>query len=408
MSGLELTINIKIFVLINIVFMWYILYIINHNIYSAIIMVKFNQTSSGDKNKIYALVKTLTDLNPNAIEISTPIEESNILLKELTKEIDQLNTKDKLLKLAHLAVLEERLPKLKNEINIFIVKLLAGKDETEKLCLDYERVIESLDKEAKLLNDSDPVKVDALGIVSINNLKLKNFKNQVHLAVAQMENLEKFKNITLYHLSDTINNYKHDKDSPIINEIRRVISKLEASKGIYKGSLILVFVLAAYNYLADNYHIAYDSTQKIAGKAIQKSANQILEIAPIFEIIKNFGMALSLIIMIYAVFNFAARRDVSSIPLLLIAPVIGIASQIVPSMFGTDEEVITYTEKVVQVSYDFYNFGLFGTILLLVIGFFIEILFYFKNKRIKQYSKVAEKLDKNNQEELVDGISKTA
>ena len=92
MSGLELTINIKIFVLINIVFMWYILYIINHNIYSAIIMVKFNQTSSGDKNKIYALVKTLTDLNPNAIEISTPIEESNILLKELTKEIDQLNT----------------------------------------------------------------------------------------------------------------------------------------------------------------------------------------------------------------------------------------------------------------------------------------------------------------------------
>ena len=212
----------------------------------------------------------------------------------------------------------------------------------------------------------------------------------------------------MYHLSDTINNYKHDKDSPIINEIRRVISKLEASKGIYKGSLILVFVLAAYNYLADNYHIAYDSTQKIAGKAIQKSANQILEIAPIFEIIKNFGMALSLIIMIYAVFNFAARRDVSSIPLLLIAPVIGIASQIVPSMFGTDEEVITYTEKVVQVSYDFYNFGLFGTILLLVIGFFIEILFYFKNKRIKQYSKVAEKLDKNNQEELVDGISKTA
>lgn len=371
-------------------------------------MVSLNQTSSGDKNKIYALVTTLTDLNPKAIEISTPIEESNNLLKELTKEIDQLNTKDKLLKLAHLAVLEERLPKLKNEINIFIVKLLAGKDETEKLCFDYERVIESLDKEAKLLKDNDPVKVDALGIVSINNLKLKNFKNQVHSAVAQIESLEKFKNITLYHLSDTINNYKHDKDSPIINEIRRVLSKLEHTKGIYKGSLILAFVLAAYNYLADNYHIAYESTQKIAGKAIQNVENQMLDITPVLGIIKSGGMVFSVVIMVFAVFNFAIRRDSSSFPLLLLAPVIGIASQIIPSMFGENVEVVTYTEKVVQVSYDFYNFGFFGTILLMVIGFFIGLLFYFKNKRIKQYSKVAEKLDRKNKEELVDEITETA
>jgi hypothetical protein len=388
--------------------MWYILYIINHNIQSALIMVMLNQASNGDKNKIYALVTTLTDLNPNAIEISTPIEESNILLKELTNEIDQLNTKDKLLKLAHLAVLEERLPMLKNEINIFILKLLAGKDETEKLCLDYERVIESLDKEAKLLKDNDPVKVDALGIVSINNLKLKNFKNQVHSAVAQIESLEKFKNITLYHLSDTINNFKHDKESPIINEIRRVISKLEANKGFYKGSLFLVFVLTAYNYLADNYHISYESTQKIAGNAIRNSANDMFSVAPVINFIQNVGMVMCTILMIFAVFNFAVRRDGSSISLIVLAPLIGLASLILPTVFEINETDFTYTEKIIQVSYDFYNFGFIGTLLFLGSAILIGILFFIQKKRIKQYLKVEEKLNQNNHEELVDCINKTA
>lgn len=68
---------------------------------------------------IYSLVGTLTELDPNITEISSPIEQSNAFIKEVTSEIEQLNTKNKLIKLGNLALLEQKLPDLKEYWSIY-------------------------------------------------------------------------------------------------------------------------------------------------------------------------------------------------------------------------------------------------------------------------------------------------
>lgn len=359
-------------------------------------MLNVKDKAQNGKQKIFALVSTLTDLNPNIIEISSPIEESNILLKSITDEINQLNTNDNLLKLANLAVLEAKLPKTRKQIDYFILRLLSGREETERVCLDYGRVIQSLESETKLLKDDDPLKVDALGIVSINNLKLKNYKNQVHSANSQIETLEKFKTITLYHLSDTINSNKQDKDSPILIEIRRVMQNLKEKQNIYGGSLFLFLILAGYNYLADNYHITYESTKEIAHSVSNSADKFSYGLSGVLSTMQTFGTFLSTIMLIAVGGSLFISRSPTSLFMLLPAAGIGILSSLLPALFGISESETTYTEQIVQVSYDFYNFGSMGTIILMFLVICLGFMSYQKNKAYKRYSSVAEKLERNN------------
>lgn len=361
-------------------------------------MFNVKDKAQSGKQKIFALVTTLTDLNPNIIEISSPIEESNILLKSITDEINQLNTNDNLLKLANLAVLEEKLPETRKQVDYLILRLISGREETEKVCLDYRRVLESLEGETKLLNDDDPLKVDALGIVSINNLKLKNYKNQVHSANSQIETLEKFKAITLYHLSDTINSNKQDKDSPVLIEIRRVMHNLKKKQDIYGGSLCLFLILAGYNYLADKYHITYESTREIAHTASHSSGELSSGLSSFLSTAQTFGTLVSTVMLVAVGGSIAFSRSSSSLFMLVPAAGIGILSSLLPAIFGISEfseSETTYTEQIVQVSYDFYNFGSIGTIILMFLVICFGFMSYQKSKAYKRYSSVAEKLERN-------------
>lgn len=374
----------------------------------------FPSTASSNKNesndakaRIYALVNTLTDLNPNMLEIIKPIEESNALLKEVTEEIDQLNTKSLLIKLAHLAVLEQRLPDLKTKIDSYILQLQNAKNETTNLCVDYGNVIESLKNSALEIDENDALKTDALGIVSVNNLKLKNIQNQIQSASSQIENLERFRTVTLYHLSDTINNTKTDKELPIVEEIRRVIDKLKSRKDYSLKSAVLFTILVVYNFLADKYHITYDSTQRIAQKAASSSfANThgvgspmvaAEGIGNILDIFSKVGTVLGVVIVGFGLFRFAVQRE--GVGTLALGTMMGMTSVLIPSIIkpvlGLEETETTYVEQTVKVTYDFFNSGTSGTIVYLGFLILCVLYAYFKQKEIKKYSTVVNKLEKS-------------
>lgn len=363
--------------------------------------------SNDAKARIYALVNTLTDLNPNMLEIIKPIEESNALLKEVTEEIDQLNTKSLLIKLAHLAVLEQRLPDLKTKIDSYVLQLQNAKNETTNLCVDYGNVIESLKSSALEIDENDALKTDALGIVSVNNLKLKNIQNQIQSASSQIENLERFRTVTLYHLSDTINSTKTDKELPIVEEIRRVIEKLKSKKDYSLQSAVLFAILVVYNFLADKYHITYDSTQRIAQEAASSSFGSTHSIGSpmtaaegignMLDMFSKVGTVLGFVIIFYGVISFAWQQKGAGI--LILGVMVGTTSVLIPtffkSMIGVEDAEITYTEQTVKITYDFFNLGVSGTIVYLGILILCVLYAYFKQKEIKKYSTVVKKLENN-------------
>lgn len=354
------------------------------------------------KQLIYSLVGTLTELDSNIKEISSPTELSNALIKEVTSEIEQLNTRNKLIKLGNLAVLEQKLPDLKKNIDIFIAKLELGKMDAEKVCEDFNTVIKSLVNATDKLPETDPLKTDALSIISLNNLKLKNIQNQITAATNQITLLERFKSITLYHLSDTINNNKEDKELSLISELRRVLQKLKNGKKYDVNIAIWTFLIAGYNYLATQYYYVSENVEKIpkevsspdftdASASFNNSMSGFVDSAMGFvSILSTVGVLLSFLIIGFAVMS----RSIGS---FAVAGFLGITSTFAPivlkAIFLDDSTTVIYVEKTVTEYYEFYNFGVSGTIVFLVLAVIHLYLAHSKYTGAKQYKSMISKLD---------------
>lgn len=348
---------------------------------------------------IYSLVGTLTELDPNITEISSPIEQSNAFIKEVTSEIEQLNTKNKLIKLGNLALLEQKLPDLKKNIDLFIDQLTFGKIDAENITKDFNNVIQALVKATDKLSETDPLKTDALSIISLNNLKLKNINNQITAATNQIALLERFKSITLYHLSDTINNNKANKELSLISEVRRVLQKLKKGKKYDVYIALCAVFLAGYNYLATTYYYVSDHVEKIPQQVSQfddtntfgPSATVTDFLALILNIIttiSGFAGILALILVLFA----AVTRNITGV---IMGVLMGMLCTFAPVMFKSffKIEPVTYIEKTVTEYYEFYNFGLEGTIILIVLAGVHLYMAHRKYKAVKQYKSLISKLD---------------
>lgn len=357
------------------------------------------------KQLIYSLVGTLTDLDPNIKEISSPIELSNALIKEATLDIEQLNTRNKLIKLGNLAVLEQKLPDLKKSIDVFIAKLELGKMDAEKVSEDFNTVIKSLVNATDKLSETDPLKTDALSIISLNNLKLKNIQNQITAASNQITLLERFKSITLYHLSDTINNNKEDKELPLISELRHVLQKLKKGKKYHVNIAIWTFLIAGYNYLATQYYYVSENVEKIPQKTStpdftdtsvsfsNSMSGMVDSIMSFVNILSTAGALLSLLAVGFALVS-------RSFGVLATAIFVGFTSSFAPlvlkSLLTNDSATVTYIEKTVIEYYEFYNLGVSGTIIFISLAVVHLFLAQRKYTGAKQYKSMISKLENKN------------
>lgn len=362
-------------------------------------MLSTAKTSQDPKQIIYSLVGTLTELDPNIIEINHPIEQSNAFIKEVTLEIEQLNTKNKLIKIGHLAVLEQKLPELKKSIDVFIAQLTFGKMDAEKVSHDFINVIESLVKATDKLSETDPLKTDALSIISLNNLKLKNIQNQITAATNQITLLERFKSITLYHLTDTINNNKVNKELPLNNELRRVLKNLKKEKKHNVIIGILAITIAGYNYLATKYYYVSEHIEKIPQQFPSASTSlSSMVISPlggmtesIINILDTFCMFISVLSLVIVGFGLMMRSAGPLVAGMLAGIISTFAPFILESFFDTDP--VTYIEKTVTEYYEFFNLGIQGTIVFLGLACIYFFLAHSKSKRTTQYDSLISKLD---------------
>lgn len=356
-----------------------------------------------NKQLIYGLVSTLTDLDPNIIEIRQPIEESNLLVKEITQNIELLKTKNDLIKFGHLAVLEKNLPSLKSQLEGFIDDIKTGKLEAEKLVQDFNVVINTLTHATNVLEENDALKTDALSIVALNNIKVKNIQNQIKNADHQIEILERFNAITLYHLNDTINSNKKDKDMPVLVEIERVMAQVLNKMRRFKSAAFYLAILSGYNYLASNYHIAFERVERIANGSLataSTSSDFQSEIDTILSVIDAAGMVMMTLGSIFVFFNIfmMTQREggssnlFSTVIIGITTMMFGVAAPIVAEkMFGSSEQV-QYIEKTSLFTFDFWNFGFTGTLIFFGLTVFCVIMAVMKHKEKKQFESLIQKL----------------
>lgn len=356
-----------------------------------------------NKQLIYGLVSTLTDLDPNIIEIRQPIEESNLLVKEITQNIELLKTKNDLIKFGHLAVLEKNLPSLKSQLEGFINDIKTGKLEAEKLVQNFNVVINTLTHATNVLEENDALKTDALSIVALNNIKVKNIQNQIKNADHQIEILERFNAITLYHLNDTINSNKKDKDMPVLVEIERVMAQVLNKMRRFKSAAFYLAILSGYNYLASNYHIAFERVERIANGSLataSTSSDFQSEIDTILSVIDAAGMVMMTLGSIFVFFNIfmMTQREggssnlFSTVIIGITTMMFGVAAPIVAEkMFGSSEQV-QYIEKTSLFTFDFWNFGFTGTLIFFGLTVFCVIMAVMKHKEKKQFESLIQKL----------------
>lgn len=356
-----------------------------------------------NKQLIYGLVSTLTDLDPNIIEIRQPIEESNLLVKEITQNIELLKTKNDLIKFGHLAVLEKNLPSLKSQLEGFINDIKTGKLEAEKLVQNFNVVINTLTHATNVLEENDALKTDALSIVALNNIKVKNIQNQIKNADHQIEILERFNAITLYHLNDTINSNKKDKDMPVLVEIERVMAQVLNKMRRFKSAAFYLAILSGYNYLASNYHIAFERVERIANGSLSTASTSSdfqSEIDTILSVINAAGMVMMTLGSIFVFFNIfmMTQREsgssnlFSTLTIGIITMIFGVAAPIVAEkMFGSSEQV-QYIEKTSLFTFDFWNFGFTGTLIFFGLTVFCVIMAVMKHKEKKQFESLIQKL----------------
>ncbi|WP_411688760.1 hypothetical protein [Acinetobacter indicus] len=356
-----------------------------------------------NKQLIYGLVSTLTELDPNIIEIRQPIEESNLLVKEITQNIELLKTKNDLIKFGHLAVLEKNLPSLKSQLEGFIDDIKTGKLDAEKLVQDFNVVINTLTHATNVLEENDALKTDALSIVALNNIKVKNIQNQIKNADHQIEILERFNAITLYHLNDTINSNKKDKDMPVLVEIERVMAQVLNKMRRFKSAAFYLAILSGYNYLASNYHIAFERVERIANGSLSTASTSSdfqSEIDTILSVIDAAGMVmmtLGSIFVFFTIFMMTQREGGSSnmfstVIIAITTMMLGVAAPIVAKkMFGSSEQV-QYIEKTSLFTFDFWNFGFTGTLIFFGLTVFCVIMAVMKHKEKKQFESLIQKL----------------
>lgn len=356
-----------------------------------------------NKQLIYGLVSTLTDLDPNIIEIRQPIEESNLLVKEITQNIELLKTKNDLIKFGHLAVLEKNLPSLKSQLEGFIDDIKTGKLDAEKLVQDFNVVINTLTHATNVLEENDALKTDALSIVALNNIKVKNIQNQIKNADHQIEILERFNAITLYHLNDTINSNKKDKDMPVLVEIERVMAQALNKMRRFKSAAFYLAILSGYNYLASNYHIAFERVERIANGSLSTASTSSdfqSEIDTLLSVIDAAGMVmmtLGSIFVFFTIFMMTQREGGSSnmfstVIIAITTMMLGVAAPIVAEkMFGSSEQV-QYIEKTSLFTFDFWNFGFTGTLIFFGLTVFCVIMAVMKHKEKKQFESLIQKL----------------
>lgn len=320
------------------------------------------------KKLILDYVESLSELNPNITIIQNTIDQSNSFIKDIIIEIDQLKTKNELFKLAHLAVLEKKLPDVKMEIDNLSDELSIGITRAEELAMDYRNVIQALLKATLDLNVDDPVKPDILSIISLNKMKIKNIENQISAASNQIALLIRFKTITLYHLSDSIKNNKKDRELPIVTELYCVEQQLQSRRRTLIWVSALTFLIAGYNYLASHYYYVTERIQKVPIYSnfpdhfdflINMSEKAIIFIT-ISIILINFFSVLFLL-------DALARRSVDAASFIaFIGATSSFGSAYMSSIYNNHS--VVYIEVTSVTYYDFFNFGYSGTFSFMVLG----------------------------------------
>lgn len=214
--------------------------------------------------KANEIIQQLTLLNHSFEYLDSPITLSGEFISKKSKEIKSLNQDNPLLLRVYGLLHWQQQNEVYDQLTQFFNEIEDGIKKASSLLHDVKICVESLKNLVNQMTDLS-IQSDYLGIVSINNLKIATLEQKVDIAKKQLDSIDKFRTITLYHVSDNVKllNPKVDDFHAEYNDLCSELNKAQvASKTFIKGLLLsslVIFSVGLINFLANKYVITWTS-----------------------------------------------------------------------------------------------------------------------------------------------------
>lgn len=219
------------------------------------IMSMSNIDETPIKQIIFDITEVISSVSTNTDEFDNALTQSNEIMAKTLKSIDSANSAKPRLQAVELILIDQKLPEIKQSLSKLRTDFKQSITEMLSVKTTLEAAIQTLAKSTESLNESDQLRVDVAGIVTVNKLKIKILEQKVQLAKKQVASIDRFVSITITHFKDTVDRIKHEGELDSFQFVFALLSKVKSKYKCSKYSAVSLLALCIYNYLASAYMI---------------------------------------------------------------------------------------------------------------------------------------------------------
>jgi hypothetical protein len=219
------------------------------------------------KSRAYEIIRTLTLLDTSITYLDDPIAESNQLLTRIADSVKNITHKNPFVEKIHLYLFSMERGEYYEKLTAYSDQLKNGVIKAKDLHSHLKTSVTNLELLSSQITDDEILK-HFQGIISINFLKVATIEQGITFAEKQLNAVDKYRTVSLYHLSDVIQSKKYLKG--IDGEAGyRLLSKEFALKeenlsvlNSRLGCILFSSILfSLINYLATNYCLTWASVR---------------------------------------------------------------------------------------------------------------------------------------------------
>lgn len=320
------------------------------------------------KNKAQEIIRTLTLLNTSVAYLDDPISKSNQLLSKIALQVQNIKHKNPFIEKIYVYLFSQEREQFYTELTEYSDELTLGVVKAKDLLGHITICVDQLSNLIFEISD-ERIRKDYQGIVSVNRLKIATIEQGISFAEKQINAVDKYRTVTLYHLSDAV---QHHPNGPIDNAVDgyeelsvQFVSREQKIKHFNIQCMRICFaasLLSIINNLATNYYITWISTKYRDLVTYQEESGIDLNVPSerLFDAVQMLFICILLLaaspitfMLVKAIRN--ERTPVYAV-LMLIFVVLGIVGFAVLGSDSSGSNVMQESYQVVN-SISFFNLG---------------------------------------------------
>lgn len=341
--------------------------------------------------------------------ITKNITEFNDYLKPISEKILIMNQQDDFYKLASFVHFNKNINEIGERIDSFNQKFITAKKDLYECINNYRNVVQLIEKLHSDLIEESKFYKNSLAIIAYNKMRIQDMKNKVLHIDSSIETLENFKSSTLYHLRESVSLGLVNKDVEVLikenlERLDKEINHNEKSYKFKKTVSLTVLFMAFYNFIAYKFPISYTSEKKIYASPAFSDNDQnfspplqsaIDDIFSLMGDIFNIGcIAVGTFMLLFSILRLSSSLQSQSenseedIVVGFMMLVLSAAPFFIPiifnDIFDSNDEKVYQGTKIFNHTIEFYNLGISGSLILLLITMGVTLSAFYSKSKFKK------------------------